>query len=158
MTLCLLVTLGASAQETTKRQKGERLSPEKFIEMRAKRIVNELELSSQTAEKFTALYTQYSNALMAERDTSGFPRRQKLNELSDSEIDRLAENFFESQSDAIEVKEEYYEKFRKFLSPQQVLKIYEVERNMHDKINAEKGKRKDGEGKGDKKKGPKTGN
>ncbi len=148
--LCLLMTLGLSAQDNqTKRgDRQGKMDPAKIVERQSEHLAKELALDAATTTEFKKMYIEYNQELRKTRDSQDFPGKLDTSTLSDSQIDDMAEKFFDSMEDAIEVREEYYKKFRTILSPQQVIKMYQTERKMRNKVQGEMNKRQEARKKG----------
>ena len=69
-----------------------------------------------------------------------------VNAKTDAEIDQMIlENFAQSHK-ILDIREKYYAKFRKFLTPKQIMKIYQVEKIDAGKMKIEMIKRQRGLG------------
>lgn len=62
--------------------------------------------------------------------------------LTDAEVEADIKTRFAQSRKMLDIREKYYEEFRKFLSPKQVQKMYNLERRNGDKFRNEMNKRK----------------
>ena len=105
------------------------------------RIIKALELNNQQADEFTKVYLMYkeeSNAVQEKypRMKGNFDPDSKSGKRSkeeqpslptDEEVEKSILDGFKREKALIDVKEKYYWEFAKFMSPQQIQKIYMME-------------------------------
>lgn len=113
-----------SAQQTTKtQQKGK-----ENVEQQIKHYVEEFSLNGNATAQFSELFRDYSKKMHAIRTLYHKKPQQTGTTLSDSELEkRILDNFAQSRA-ILDVREEYYKKFRTVLSPSQINKIFEDEK------------------------------
>ena len=109
-------------------KRGE-ISMETVAEMQANKIIGELGLDDKTAAKFTDVYKKYMKEMNDLR--MEYMPKVKAGEVSmssmptDAEVDKMMRNRFKQSRETLDIREKYYDEFRKFLSPKQVQKIYD---------------------------------
>lgn len=125
-------------QKDDKRPMRKRMTMEQMAERQAGKIVQELGLDDKTAAKFTDVYKKY----MAEQNevrkefAPDFAKREKMEGKKDGEgfkmgaptddqVDKMMRDRFKQSRKMIDIREKYYDEFRKFLSPKQVQKVYD---------------------------------
>lgn len=118
----------------------KRMTMEQMAEIQAGKIVQELGLDDKTAAKFTEVYKKY----MAEQNEvrkefapdfvmrgkmevkkDGEKFNMKMEAPTDEQVDKMMRDRFKQSRKMLEVREKYYDEFRKFLSPKQVQKVYD---------------------------------
>ena len=129
-----------NAQEAPKGPyKGMKMTPEKMAEFQANRLSNELGLDDATSAKFVEVYQKYMKALgevhmefankfkkaNAEITKEGNIMKPGFKSLTDAQVDQMMKDRFAISRKTLDVREKYYDEFRKFLSPKQVQKIYD---------------------------------
>ena len=62
--------------------------------------------------------------------------------LTDAEVEQQIKGRFVQSRRILDVREKYYNEFRKILSPKQIMKIYQTEQNNADKLKKEFDRRK----------------
>ena len=108
-------------------KRGE-ISMETVAEMQANKIIGELGLDDKTAAKFTDVYKKYMKEMNDLRKE--YMPKVKAGEVSmssmptDAEVDKMMRNRFKQSRETLDIREKYYDEFRKFLSPKQVEKVY----------------------------------
>ena len=112
-------------------KKPHNMDPAKAIEMRTKRICNELMLSEETAAKFSPLYKSYLEEMQKafqigrkSKEELTKDKSQQPMQLTDKEIDEMFKARFERTAKINTIQENYYSKFRKVLSAKQVSRIF----------------------------------
>lgn len=129
-----------NAQEAPKGpHKGMKMTPEKMAEFQANRLSNELGLDDATSAKFVEVYQKYMKALgevhmefankfkkaNAEITKEGNIMKPGFKSLTDAQVDQMMKDRFAISRKTLDVREKYYDEFRKFLSAKQVQKIYD---------------------------------
>ena len=118
---------------------------EQMVEFQCMKLVEELALDDATADRFVPVFKAYKNDIFAvkqkyqpakkEVEPGAEPARK-----TDAEIEQMILNRFAQSREIVDVRESYYKKFRAFLSPRQIQKIYDQEKNQghgmkHEQMN-----------------------
>lgn len=123
-----------------------------------KQMAEVLMLDDATAAKFTPIYEAYQKELRECRMMNREERVKKNDKddkqstkpaLTDAEIEKQIKNQFAQARKILDVREKYYKEFSKILSPKQIMKIYDTEKNYAGKFRTEFDRRnnhKQGEG------------
>ena len=122
--------------------------------MQCNQVVKALLLDDATAAKFTPVYMQYLKELSESRISNS--RKLKAKETAtpenvqktepksiptDAEVEKAIKDRFAQSRKILDIREKYYNEFRKFLSPKQIQKMYNMEKRIGDKMRKEMGKR-----------------
>ena len=116
----------------------KQFSQEQLQEMQCNHIINALALDDAETAKFKPVYTKYMEEMRATRNMN--PRTSR-SELTDAEVDQAIKARFAQSRKMLDIREKYYNEFRKFLSPKQIQKMYNMEKRTGDKMKKEMGKR-----------------
>lgn len=133
MALIAILTAGPMMAQQTKQSKveqTERQHPKaKATQIdQAKQYVQEFGLNDQQAASFTEMYHAYNKKLRAIKQLYRAERPAKDTELTEEQAEkRILESFKQSRA-IIDIREEYYQKFRTILNAKQVNKIFEDEK------------------------------
>ncbi|QBO57741.1 hypothetical protein [Chryseobacterium salivictor] len=101
-------------------------------EFREKMIVAELAVPQNNQPEFIHLYTQYQDR---QNDIkSKFTPSEDYENMTDEEATRQLNQSFEVGQQLLDNRKNYAQKFMKVISPQQVLKMYQTEGKMRNKI------------------------
>ena len=135
---CFMGTQVMSAQrhENDKRQPRKRMTIERMTDMQANKIIGDLGLDDKTAAKFKDVYAKYMKEMndlrkegmdfrMRGRIQKGDTlAKMKMQMPTDAEVDKMMRDRFKQSRKMLDIREKYYDEFRKFLSPKQVEKVY----------------------------------
>lgn len=98
------------------------------IEQQVRTYVNAFSLDDAQAQQFGTLYKEYSKKMRAVHDLYQQPRPAEGTTLTDEQIEqRILDNFAQSRA-ILDVREQYYNLFRKILTPTQINRIFEDEK------------------------------
>lgn len=121
----------AAAQQTA--QKTDRTEWTKEMRRyRSEFIADKLELTAEQREKFLPLYQEMdAKTSKLEHDARAMERdvRQKGTAASDTEYEKTAEALAELKAKQGAVEKEYFDKFRKILTPKQLFQLNGAERD-----------------------------
>ena len=135
---CFMGTQVMSAQhhENGKRPSRKRMTIEQMTNMQANKIIGDLGLDDKTAAKFKDVYARYMKEMndlrkegmdfrMRGRIQKGDTlAKMKMQMPTDAEVDKMMRDRFKQSRKMLDIREKYYDEFRKFLSPKQVEKVY----------------------------------
>ncbi|MBE6275520.1 MAG: DUF3826 domain-containing protein [Bacteroides sp.] len=142
---CLMGAQSLSAQnkEAGKRPR-KRMSIEQIVEMQSNKIVADLGLDDKTADKFKEVYKKYKTE-MNDLWKKNMPKKpevmpgqgQPKQMPTDAEVDKMMRDKFKMSRKMLDIREKYYDEFRKFLSPKQVEKIFDYGQHYRDRFQKE---------------------
>lgn len=140
--IMLLVTalfaFTCSAQ-TQPRKGGERMSREQLAEKQAKHIADKFALSSDVADKFVTTYVQCQREVWALGPRQG---KQKGISMTDTQTDSAIQSRFDHSQKLLDIRKKYYVEYSKFLTPKQIDRVYELERQMMKRLSERRKARK----------------
>ena len=152
MVACFLGAQVVNAQNEQGKENGKRphkrISMEQIVDIQSNKIIGELGLDDKTAAKFKDVYKKYMTEMDALRKEY-MPKREDMKPgerkapqvPTDAEVDKMMRNRFEQARKMLDIREKYYEEFRKFLSPKQVQKIYDQSETNKGKFHQEMNRR-----------------
>lgn len=132
------------------RPERKQFNKEQMQEMQCNQIIKGLALDDATAAKFTPVFKQYMEEMRATRTMGS--RRNPANRTvadkqtpkpvpTDAEVEQAIKSRFAQSRKILDIREKYYNEFRKFLSPKQIQKMYNMEKHNGDKFRKEMNKR-----------------
>ncbi len=142
--VCVSLFMGSQAilfaqDKREGRPERKQLTKEQMQEMQCNRIIGVLALDDATAAQFAPVYKNYLDEISALRDEMKPNRPEgegQMNELpepkaapTDAEVEEAMKARFAQGRKMLDVSEKYYEEFRKFLSPKQIQRIYDMGMN-----------------------------
>ena len=150
MVACFLGTQVMNAQnEEGERKMGKRrMSMEQMVEMQSNKFVGEWGLDDKTADKFREVYKKYM-AEMNDLRKKDMPKKPEAKPEegkaptppTDAEVDKMMRERFAQSRKMLDIREKYYDEFRKFLAPKQVQKIFEQGQMNRGKFHKEMNRR-----------------
>lgn len=136
-----------SAQNKDNKDGKQRPTLEQVMKKQTNMMVEALMLDDATAAKFTPVYENYLKELRECRmmDRKGRVENgcnakggQAQNAVrTDAEIEKQIKGRFAQSRKILDVREKYYNEFRKILTPKQIQKIYQTEMNNANKFRKE---------------------
>lgn len=137
-------TFTANAQ-SDKKEKRQHFNPEQMVQMRAQKIAEKLQLDDATTSKFIETYKAYlkdtHNVYVKYGQKMHGKKNDKKERKTDAEVEQEIKNQFAMSRALIDVRENYYTKFRAFLNPHQIKKVYSQEREEFKRMDGEKDRR-----------------
>ncbi|MDR1349110.1 MAG: hypothetical protein LBJ63_11920 [Prevotellaceae bacterium] len=130
--LSAILCVSADAQQKFEKKRhfknNEKPGKEEIIEKKCKKAADKLMLDDVTAVKFAPVYKAYLNELS---ENVGFRKLNKDGETNDSDIDENVRDSFAKARKTVDIREKYYNEFRKFLTAKQaktVMKLFDGKR------------------------------
>lgn len=133
MVVCLLM-MATAAMAMVQQEPGncqqkngnkQRPNMEQFAKMQAQRIAQSLSLDDKTKQKFVETFCKCRKEMAA---TRGERPHKKKAEMTDAEADKAVKADFLQSRKLLEIREKYYKAYSKFLTPKQILRVYDLER------------------------------
>lgn len=137
----LLLTVGTSVQ--SQQVNRNQLLRQRIEQAKMRQIRQNLQLDEATFIQFRPLYLRYERAL-ANLDFRSQNKLLKVraDSLSTQEADRLILAQWARAKQLTNIRERAYTEFRKILTAQQLVKLYQTETDIRKNVMAELGKRK----------------
>ena len=120
----------ANAQQTSKKQ---RMSREQMAAMQAKHIARQLALDDATSQKFIETYSAYQKEVWALRP-KGHGQKKNRAEMTDTEAEKAIKDQFEHSQKMLSLRQEYFDKYSKFLTAKQIQRVYELEKQSMNRL------------------------
>ena len=151
--------INAQADKPKGKREHKRPTLEQIIQMQSQRIVDELGLDDKTAAKFAEVYKKYMKEMddlrkqyMPAKSDFKKDKPSMPKSLTDAEVDKMMRDRFAQAREMLDVREKYYDEFRKFLSPKQVQKVYNQgmanKERFHKEMRRRSDMKKDGKSRG----------
>ena len=112
----------------TAQDRQQRMSREQLAEKQARHIAHELAFDEATTQQFIMTYCAYQQEVWALG-----PRPQNEPE-NDEEAEQIIRQRFERSQAILDLREKYYEEYSKFLTPKQIQRVYELERQAMNRL------------------------
>ena len=132
------------SKEQVERRGRKRMTMEQMVNMQANKLIGDLGLDDKTSAKFKDVYAKYMKE-MNDLRKEYMPKRPEAGKKppmsTDAEVDKMMRDKFKVGRKMLDLREKYYDEFRKFLSPKQVQKVYDQGQKNHGKFNKEMNRR-----------------
>ena len=121
--MTLLMAVNLHAQQPANRQQAMQR-----IEQQVQHYSEAFALNEEQAQRFGTLYKAYNKQMRAIHDQYRHERTAEGTTLTDEQVEkRILDNFAQSRA-ILDVREQYYNEFRKILTPTQINRIFEDEK------------------------------
>lgn len=137
----LLMSATVALAQQPQRQGDKRPDYSVVVEKRYEFIVHELALDDTKAQQLKPIYMEYCHAFgkLFKRTKRMKPRDQR----TDAEIEADIKDDFKRAKNMVSLREKYYAQFRTILTPRQIEKIYDIEREEQHQFRGQKKMPKD---------------
>lgn len=115
---------------------------ERLTQAKLREIQKSLSFDEQTFNKFRPVYLKYEQEV-SEIDLRKLAPLMRVNadSVSNEEADQLIVSQLETAKKLISIREKYYHEFRKVISPQEIIKLYQTEAEIRREVMQEFRKR-----------------
>lgn len=125
--------LGTVSAQTDK----QRLTREELAEVQAKYIAEEMAMDDATSQRFIGTFCQFQREIWA----LGPRPKQPHSQMTDEETEQLLKDRFAHSQKILDLRQKYYGIYSEFLTQKQIRRVYELERQMMDRLS-KRGKNK----------------
>src|SRR5574344_1202769 len=125
MILVLAVSYAARAQQANDAK--QRVSREQFARVQAQNIAKHLKLDDATSAKFIETFENYRTDLRNLKSNTVRPKKGQ--QLTAGQVEQNIKARFAHSRQILDLRENYYDKYRKFLSPRQIQRVYDMEQH-----------------------------
>jgi hypothetical protein len=131
----MMAMCSISTQAQGKRENRQRIPREELAQKQAKHIAEELAFDDATTERFTQTFCEYQKEVWALGPRHERHQRKDSTEMTDAEVEQAIKARMERSQKLLDLREKYYEKYNEFLTPKQIQRVYQLERQMMRKLS-----------------------
>ena len=143
-TACMaLVQQNPADGEQPRDGKRPRPNMEQFVKSQATRIAQSLNLDGEKSKRFIQTFYNCRKEMAA--TMKGHPHK-KRSEMTDAEVDKAIKADFKHGRKMLDIREKYYYAYSKFLTPKQIQRVYDLERQDMQHFAKRWHQKKDGNG------------
>lgn len=124
-------SVAATAQTNSNKQ---RISREELAEKQAKHIVHELALDDATTARFVSTYSQCQKEIWALGPRVKKNAHRGAQAESDAETEDELQARFDHSQKILDIRQRYYKEYSKFMTQRQIKRMYELERQMMNRM------------------------
>lgn len=135
MTISSTIVTAQTSKPAIQKTERQRMTREQLAETQARHIANQLALNDETSEKFTIEYCSYMKELWAIGPRAGKGQR---GEMTDAQAEAKTKQDFERSQKILDLRQKYYKRYSTFLTQRQIQRVYEIEKQMRNRLAAKK--------------------
>ena len=133
--LLLLVVALTTVCGTISAQTGkQRLTREQLAEVQAKHIAKEMAMDDATSQRFIDTFCQFQRDIWALGPRPKRPK-QPHSQMTDEETEQALKDRFAHSQKILDLRQKYYGIYSEFLTQKQIRRVYELERQMMDRLS-----------------------
>lgn len=123
-----MITINASTY--AQKDERQRMTREQLAKAQARFIAYEMAMDDTTATQFVETFCQFQKDIWA----LGPRPKRETSLLSDKEAEQAMHERFAHSQKILDLRKKYYLKYCKFLTPQQIERVYELEKGMMNRL------------------------
>lgn len=138
LVVVMMATIGGAAHA---QQSKQRLGREQLAEVQARHIAQETAMDDATSKRFIETYCQFQREIWA---LGPRPRLQRRH-TTDKETEQELKGRFSHSRKILDIRQKYYGIYSEFLTQKQIRRVYDIERQMMDRL-AKQGRKRHAQG------------
>lgn len=135
MTISSTLVNAQTTKPSVQKTERQRITREQLAETQARYICKELALDDETSAKFTTEYCNYMKELWAIGPRAG---KRQQGEMTDAQAEAKTKQNFERSQKILDLRTKYYKRYSTFLTQRQIQRVYEIEKQMRNRIAAKR--------------------
>ncbi len=135
MTVSSTLVNAQTAKPGVQKTERQRMTREQLAQTQARHICNELALDNDASAKFCDEYCNYMKELWAIGPRAGKGHR---GEMTDAQAEAQTKIDFERSQKILDLRQKYYKRYSTFLTQRQIQRVYEIEKQMRNRLAAKK--------------------
>lgn len=129
--LLLAVALTAFSGTVSAQSNKQRLTREQLAEVQAKHIAKEMAMDEATSQRFIETFCQFQRDIWA----LGPRPKQPDDQMTDEETEQVLKARFAHSRKILDLRQKYYTIYSEFLTQRQIQRVYELERQMMERLS-----------------------
>lgn len=129
--LLLAVALTAFSGTVSAQSNKQRLTREQLAEVQAKHIAKEMAMDEATSQRFIETFCQFQRDIWA----LGSRPKQPNKQMTDKETEQALKARFAHSQKILDLRQKYYAICSEFLTQKQIQRVYELERQMMERLS-----------------------
>ena len=129
--LLLAVTLTVFSVAVSAQSNKQRLTREQLAEVQAKHIAKEMAMDDATSRRFIETFCQFQRDIWALGPRPKQPHRT----MTDEETEQALKSRFAHSLKILDLRQKYYGIYSEFLTQKQIQRVYELERQMMERLS-----------------------
>lgn len=129
--LLLVVALTAFSGAVSAQNRKQHLTREQLAEVQAKHIAKEMAMDKATSQRFIKTFCQFQRDIWA----LGPRPKQSHSQMTDEETGQALKARFAHSRKILDLRQKYYAIYSEFLTQKQIQRVYELERQMMERLS-----------------------
>ena len=129
--MLLVVSLTAFSSAVSAQSSKQRLTREQLAEVQAKHIAKEMAMDEATSQRFIKTFCQFQRDIWA----LGPRPKQPNDQMTDEETGQALKGRFAHSQKILDLRQKYYAIYSEFLTQKQIQRVYELERQMMERLS-----------------------
>lgn len=129
--LLLVVSLTVFSSTISAQGSKQRLSRKQLAEVQAKHIAKEMAMNDTTSRRFIKTFCQFQQEIWA----LGSRPKQPYLQMTDEETEQALKARFAHSQKILDLRQKYYVIYSEFLTQKQIRRVYELERQMMERLS-----------------------
>lgn len=130
--LLFVISLTAFSGAASAQNRKQRLTREQLAEVQAKHIAKELAMDDKTSKRFIDTYCQFQQEIWKLGKRPPKQRRSMTNE----EAEKVLKARFTHSQKILDLRQKYYAIYSEFLTQNEIRRVYELEKQMMNRLAA----------------------
>lgn len=118
---CLIMVANLLAQPMQNRMK------ERVEAQRIGFITQRVSLTPEESQQFWPIYNQYTDKMQQIRSSTKMEKT--FDDMSDADVEKMLMSQMDKESRVLDLRKEYYQKFKKVISVKKIAKLYKAEQD-----------------------------
>ena len=136
--LALMACYGTIYAQNGNRQ---RLTREELAEKQARYIADEMVMDDAVTERFVETFCRFQKEIWALGPRIGRDSLRTATTGTDTETEQEIKARFEHSQKILDIRKKYYKEYSEFLTQKQIKRVYELERQMMNRLASKRSKR-----------------
>lgn len=129
--LLQVVSLTAFSGAVSAQNRKQRLTREQLAEVQAKHIAKEMAMDKATSQRFIKTFCQFQRDIWV----LGPRPKQPNDQMTDEETGQALKARFAHSRKILDLRQKYYAIYSEFLTQKQIQRVYELERQMMERLS-----------------------
>ena len=129
--LLLVVSLTVFSSTISAQGSKQRLSRKQLAEVQAKHIAKEMAMNDTTSRRFIKTFCQFQQEIWA----LGPRPKQSHSQMTDEETGQALKARFAHSQKILDLRQKYYVIYSEFLTQKRIRRVYELERQMMERLS-----------------------
>lgn len=129
--VAMMACYGTISAQNSNRQ---RLTREELAEKQARYIADEMAMDDTVAERFVETFCRFQKEIWALGPRIGRDSLRNAATGTDTETEQEIKARFEHSQKILNIRKKYYKEYSEFLTQKQIKRVYELERQMMDRL------------------------